>query len=48
MKGPTAADLLVQKTREVERLRVLLIANGCKDIQELRKKLPEMPEENRG
>ncbi len=46
MNGPTAAELLVQKTQEAERLRVLLIANKCKDIRELQEKLSEMPEES--
>jgi len=42
VKGPTAADLLVQKTVEAERFRVLMIANESKDVQELRDKLSNM------
>lgn len=44
MKGPTSAELLVQKTREVEQLRALMLANECKDIEELREKLKKMLE----
>jgi len=42
VKGPTAAELLVKKTREVEQLRAMILANECKDIEEFRKKLGNM------
>lgn len=41
MKGPSAADLLVQETQKAERLSLLLLAYRCEDIQEFREKLAE-------
>ena len=44
MKGISKADLLVKQTQELERLRVLVLAEKCQDIQELRGKLSELLE----
>lgn len=43
MNTPSASELLVQQAQEAERLRLLLLAKGCKDlaefVQELEKRL---------
>ena len=36
MKTPSASELLVQETRTAERLRLLMLANECKTIEEFR------------
>ena len=41
MKGPTAADLLVQETLKAERLELLLLSYTCDDIEQFRAKLFE-------
>lgn len=41
MKGPTAADLLVEETKKAERLELLLLSYRCEDIQQFREKLAE-------
>lgn len=42
MKMPSAAELLVQMTREAEQRRVLDLANECKDLEELKARLREL------
>lgn len=42
MKMPSAAELLVQMTREAEQRRILELANECKDLEELKAKLKEL------
>lgn len=39
MTTPNTGELLVQQTREAERLRLLMLANECKTIEEFRQKL---------
>jgi len=39
---PNAVELLVQQTQEAERLRLLLLANECKDLDEFRKRLSDL------
>lgn len=39
---PSAAELLVQMTREAEQRRILELANECKDLEELKAKLKEL------
>ena len=42
MKTPSASELLVQETRTAERLRLLMIANECKTIEEFRQRLADL------
>ena len=42
MTTPTASELLVQQAREAERLRLLVLANECKDLDEFRKRLLDL------
>ena len=42
MAGPTVTELLVQQTQEGERLRILMLAEKCKTIEEFRDLLQEM------
>ena len=39
---PSAADLLVQLTRETERLRALLLADQCETIEDFRAQFANM------
>ncbi len=39
---PNAVELLVQQTQEAERLRLLLLANECQDLDEFRKRLADL------
>lgn len=39
MKTPSAAELLVQMTREAEQRKILAIANQCETLEELKAKL---------
>ncbi len=39
---PNAVELLVQQTQEAERLRLLLLANECQDLDEFRKRLSDL------
>lgn len=45
MTTPTASELLVQQAREAERLRLLLLASECKDLDEFRQRLPRSAEQ---
>ena len=42
MKTPSASELLVQEARTAERLRLLMLANECKTIEEFRQRLQEL------
>lgn len=42
MTTPTASELLVQQAREAERLRLLLLASECKDLDEFRQRLRDL------
>ena len=42
MTTPTASELLVQQAREAERLRLLLLASECKDLDEFRQRLLDL------
>lgn len=42
MTTPSTQELLVSKTQETERLRLLLLADECKDLEELKEKLRAM------
>ena len=42
MKTPSASELLVQEARTAERLRLLMLANECKTIEEFRQLLQEL------
>lgn len=42
MTTPNNGELLVQETRSAERLRLLLLANECKTIEEFRERLREL------
>lgn len=39
MTTPNTGELLVQQAQEAERLRLLLLANECKDLDEFRQQL---------
>ncbi len=39
MTSPSMGELLVQQAQEAERLRLLLLADECKTIDEFREKL---------
>ena len=39
MKTPNMAEVLREETQKAERLRILLLAFDCKDLDELVKKL---------
>lgn len=42
MKTPSASELIVQEARTAERLRLLMLANECKTIEEFRQRLQEL------
>lgn len=42
MTTPTASELLVQQAREAERLRLLLLASECKDLDEFCQRLRDL------
>ena len=42
MKTPSTSELLVQEARTAERLRLLMLANECKTIEEFRQRLKEL------
>ena len=42
MATPNASELLVQEARDAERLRLLILANECKTIEEFRKALQDL------
>ena len=42
MTTPSMGELLVQQTQEAERLRLLLLADECKTIEEFREKLHDL------
>lgn len=42
MATPSTSELLVQQAREAERLRLLLLANQCKDLDEFRRRLSDL------
>ena len=42
MKTPSASELLVQEARTADRLRLLMLANECKTIEEFRQRLQEL------
>ena len=42
MTTPSASELLVQQAQEAERLRLLLLANECKDLDEFRRRLQDL------
>jgi pyoverdine/dityrosine biosynthesis protein Dit1 len=39
MKSPNTAEVLREEAQKAERLRILLLAHKCKDLEELIKKL---------
>ena len=41
MATPNTGELLVQQAQEAERLRLLILADECKTIEEFREKLRE-------
>ena len=41
MTTPNTGELLVQQAQEAERLRLLILADECKTIEEFREKLRE-------
>lgn len=42
MTTPNTGELLVQQAQEAERLRLLLLANECKDLDEFRQRLRDL------
>lgn len=42
MSTPNTGELLVQQAQEAERLRLLLLANECKDLDEFRRRLQDL------
>ena len=42
MKTPSTSELLVHEARTAERLRLLMLANECKTIEEFRQRLQEL------
>lgn len=42
MTTPSASELLVQQAREAERLRLLVLASECKDLDEFRQRLRDL------
>lgn len=42
MTTPSASELLVKQTQEAERLRLLLLANECKDLAEFLRRLRDL------
>ncbi|WP_298028733.1 hypothetical protein [uncultured Dysosmobacter sp.] len=42
MSTPSTSELLVQEARAAERLRLLLLANECKTLEEFKKRLEEL------
>ena len=42
MTTPNTGELLVQQAQEAERLRLLILADECKTIEEFREKLREL------
>lgn len=42
MTTPNTGELLVKEARDAERLRLLLLANECKTIEEFRQRLQEL------
>ena len=42
MTTPNTGELLVQQTQEAERLRLLLLASECKDLDEFRQRLRDL------
>ena len=42
MTTPSMGELLVQQTQEAERLRLLILADECKTIEEFREKLHDL------
>ena len=42
MSTPNTGELLVQEARTAERLRLLLLANECKTLEEFRQRLQEL------
>ena len=42
MPTPSMGELLDQQTQEAERLRLLLLADECKTIEEFREKLHDL------
>lgn len=45
MTTPNTGELLVQQAQEAERLRLLILADECKTIEEFREKLRERAEQ---
>lgn len=42
MTTPNTGELLVQQAQEAERLRLLLLANECKTLDEFRQRLRDL------
>lgn len=42
MTTPNTGELLVQQAQEAERLRLLLLASECKDLDEFRQRLRDL------
>lgn len=42
VKTPSTSELLVQEAREAERLRILLLADECKTLEEFKQRLRDL------
>ena len=42
MKTPSTSELFVEEARSAERLRLLILANECKTLEEFRQRLQEI------
>jgi len=42
MTTPSASELLVKQAQQAERLRLLLLANECQDLDEFRRRLKDL------
>ena len=42
MSTPTASEFLVQQAQKAERLRILILANECKDLDEFLQQLRDL------
>ncbi len=42
MATPSTGELLVEEARRAERLRLLILANECKTLEEFRQRLQEL------
>lgn len=42
MATPSTSELLLREAREAERLRLLLLADKCKDLEEFKQRLRDL------